>query len=190
MLADGYKSQNKFVEARECFKKSLSVLDNTISYYSDSSYPTYNILLLAVKCRDKDLIGNVLKTSDNKMLKQIKTDVLFELIKVRDLSSLNYFFSEVKDIDLVKEGNSAVTALHIVCSTNDIKIVEYFLSKDHDLTAKNIIDFMAIESAALGTAIACEFGDENIVKLLLEKYRDTGTEIDDETLERGSEIAL
>lgn len=177
LVGEGYASQKKFVEACMCFGKLLSLKSE--SYYFDSTYPVRRILWFAVRCQNKILISIILNCTNKEHLQNIKTYVLFDLIERRDVLSIDFMLNNIENVDFVS-GSSGVTALHMACGSNNFELVKYFLSKNVDLNAKNMLDFTPIESAAV--AIAREDGDYNIMKIILEKYLDTGTDISEEVL--------
>lgn len=181
LLGEGYKQKGMTHESSTCFSISL-ILSNKKCYYSDSKYPLYNIMTWAIKCQNKLLLSNVVSRENNMSLNFLIVKALIYFIECYDLVSIEFMYNNLSVDDLIKTHPSFnnISALNLACATNKIKIVDFFLSKVDNLSENNDIGITPIENAAI--RCSREDGDENILRIILEKYRDTQTEINKELL--------
>lgn len=176
LIGDGYKQLGKVTEAIKYFTKYLK--STSRPYYSDSTYPLDNIILFGIRCRDLSIIENFTSCIHKDDQEEIKTRALFTLISKHDLSSIDFMLSKFKNVSLVGSGN--ITALHVACGTNSLVLVKYFLKICPMLNRKDILDMTPIECAALRSI--GEDAEVNIIKIIIEKYKDTSIECDDDIL--------
>ncbi len=97
--------------------------------------------------------------------------------KVQLVKAFNKYKGELKNLLQAKTFNQKQTALSVACASGNMPVVEWLVERLNSLSAYN--ENVKIEDSWSRTALhwACGFGNENIVKILLDGLSDDVKEI-------------